>query len=167
MRESVIVAIKTGEPEITWLLHTTNDVAAAVAIDAQDGCEPWSEAMIRDFLKIGTSHSRIITVDGRVVGFCLYEFGRKRIIIHRIAIHRDYRRRGLAKRFLTLISGTLIASRRLSVDAVVRESNLPIQLTLRASGFHGAFLPGHYRRPPEGGLLFRITNPSFIHEVRA
>ena len=96
---------------------------------------PWSAGFFRQELQVACARSILAETEGRIIGYVLFWLLPGAIDIHNIAVHVDYRRRGIARVLLRKVVGE---ARRQSVIRVlleVRRSNLPAQKLYESVGF--------------------------------
>jgi [ribosomal protein S18]-alanine N-acetyltransferase len=96
---------------------------------------PWSSGFFRQELQVACARSILAEIEGQIVGYVLFWLLPGAIDIHNIAVHVDYRRRGIAR----LLLGKVVAEARnqssLRVMLEVRRSNLPAQKLYQSLGF--------------------------------
>lgn len=96
--------------------------------DSQD------EVQIGGLLDCGNVRAIVADCDGRVVGSLFFAVGRGDVGLMNMAVHPDYRRRGIARVLLSKALGKL-SSRRQFCYGYVHEDNLASQQFLKACGF--------------------------------
>ena len=129
--------------KIDWMIRA--DMPAVVAIE-QDSFEfPCTENEFLMMLRQRNCIGLVAKRDCEVQAFALYELQRHSFELLNIAVDPKYRRSGIGSYIVSKLIGKLSTTRRRSITAVVRESNLPAQLFLRAVGFRAVeVLRGHY-----------------------
>jgi ribosomal-protein-alanine N-acetyltransferase len=111
------------------------DLDEVMAIERSSFRFPWSTSFFRQELQVACARSILVEADGRIIGYVLFWLLPGAIDIHNIAVHADYRRRGIARILLGRVIGE---ARRQSITRVileVRKSNLPAQKLYEAMGF--------------------------------
>lgn len=117
----------------------------------------WQSA---DFNRCFAMESRnlgyVVELAGRLVAYAVvYACAPHALLLDNLAVLPAFRRMGLAKRVLAEIEKPNSFSRPMRMRAVVRECNLPAQLTLRAAGWRAV---GMSRQPwpdcDEDGIRF-------------
>jgi ribosomal-protein-alanine N-acetyltransferase len=76
-----------------------------------------------------------VEVEGRVVGFVLYELQKNRLRIDRMAIHPDCRRSGYGTAIITKLTDKLSQQRRQELFVDVSDRDLTTHLFLKSCGF--------------------------------
>jgi [ribosomal protein S18]-alanine N-acetyltransferase len=114
---------------------TIDDLDEVMAIERKVFSFPWSAGFFRQELQVACARSILAEIDGKIVGYVLFWVLPGAIDIHNVAVHIDYRRRGIARVLLGLV---VDEARRQSLDRVmleVRISNLPAQKLYQVMGF--------------------------------
>ncbi len=95
---------------------------------------PWSAGFFRQELQVACARSILAEADGKIIGYVLFWLLPGAIDIHNIAVHVDFRRRGIAR---VLLGRVIDQARRQSIVHVmleVRKSNLPAQKLYETMG---------------------------------
>jgi [ribosomal protein S18]-alanine N-acetyltransferase len=114
---------------------TTADLEDVMAIERASFRFPWSAGFFRQELQVACARSILAEADRKIVGYVLFWLLPGAIDIHNIAVHADYRRRGIAR---VLLGRVISEARRQTVARVmleVRKSNLPAQKLYETMGF--------------------------------
>lgn len=128
-------------PSILFRQATFNDVSAIAAVkNAVWPDEPANTSVISDALQTPTHHAHLVLVDDRVAGFvsCFVTksmSGEKRWEIDLLAVHPNYRRRGLATK---LVEAAIAIGKSHSCDlarALIQIDNIGSQRSFAHSGF--------------------------------
>lgn len=128
-----------------------SDIEAVAAIERTVFSDAWSEADIA--LHIGSAHLSLLVFveDGRVAGYLLGSHIPPEGEIYRVAVHPEYRRRGIGR---LLCEAFLARAEQCYLE--VRRSNLPARALYEALGF---VLTGerknYYKNPTEDACLYR------------
>jgi ribosomal-protein-alanine N-acetyltransferase len=119
---------------VTLAPMTTHDVEEVHAIEKDSFPSPWPRGTFLEML--GSKETRFFTAlaDGKVVGYAGIKLGRSAHILN-LAVHRDYRRRGIGSRTLIRLLGLAARHGARRVTLEVRRSNLAAQEMYRQSGF--------------------------------
>lgn len=96
---------------------------------------PWSPNFFLQELQVACARAILAEIDGRIVGYVLFWLLPGAVDIHNIAIHVDYRRRGIARLLLDKVTDEARRQSALRVLLEVRQSNLPAQKLYASSGF--------------------------------
>ncbi|MDH3444743.1 MAG: ribosomal protein S18-alanine N-acetyltransferase [Deltaproteobacteria bacterium] len=132
-------------------------MAEIMAIERTAYSYPWSERFFRQELQVECARSFLAQVDGRTVGYILFWLLTGEIDIHNIAVHPDFRRRGLGRRLLeqVVIEARSCASTRITLE--VRKSNLPAQKLYESMGFtFNGSRKNYYSDDGEDALLMAL-----------
>jgi ribosomal-protein-alanine N-acetyltransferase len=98
---------------------------------------------------------RLAVADGRVIGFFVWRAMADEREILNLAVHPDYRRRGIAATLLR----TVLAERSANWFLEVRESNAAARQLYRKLGFtEVSKRPAYYEKPPESAIVMRFLS---------
>ena len=89
----------------------------------------------RQELQVACARSILAELDGRIIGYVLFWILPGALDIHNIAVHMEYRRRGIAR---VLLRRIIEQAREQAITRVlleVRASNLPAQKLYESIGF--------------------------------
>ena len=136
-------------PKTRWMIR--RDMPEVLAIENAYPL-PWCE---EDFLSLLRQRNCIGMVaenaDEDVVGFMIYELHKSRLDVLNFAVHPAERRKGVGHALLERLKDKLTQQRRNELTFTVRESNLSMQLFLKAGGFFAEdVLRGHYDNDEDG-----------------
>jgi ribosomal-protein-alanine N-acetyltransferase len=134
------------------------DLEAVLAIERQSFTTPWSRTMFLSELA-NTKTSRLLVAragdgQGTLVGYLGYRVVIDEMHIVLVAVHPDWRRRGIARQMLeqAMDQARLAACRRATLE--VRVSNVAAQrLYFQLEFAPVGTRPGYYRRPVEDALI--------------
>ena len=96
---------------------------------------PWSMGFFRQELQVACARSILAELDGRIIGYVLFWILPGALDIHNIAVHMEYRRRGIARVLLRRIIEQAKEQTITRVLLEVRASNLPAQKLYESIGF--------------------------------
>ena len=118
--------------------------------------DPWSENSIASELENNLSYW-LVAVDGDVVtGYIGSQTVMGETDMMNIAVHPDYRRRGIAALLVECLVEELKRMQSRSLTLEVRASNLPAQNLYEKLGFFQiGTRPRYYRNPKEDALILR------------
>lgn len=136
---------------------TLADIADVMAIERTAYAYPWSERFFRQEMQAEYARSILAEIDGRIAGYILFWLLPGAIDIHNVAVHSDFRRRGLGRRLLERV--VLEARRRASsrITLEVRKSNLPAQKLYESTGFAVTGVrKGYYSDDGEDAFLMSL-----------
>jgi ribosomal-protein-alanine N-acetyltransferase len=118
---------------------------------------PWSTNFFLQELKVGCAHSLLATAGDKSVGYIIYWLLPREIDIHNLAVHPDFRRRGIGK---TLLEAVIDEARRHAVDRVtleVRKSNEAAKKLYQVLGFSAKGLrKGYYSDDGEDAVIMAL-----------
>jgi ribosomal-protein-alanine N-acetyltransferase len=118
---------------------------------------PWSPGFFRQELQVACARSILAELEGQIVGYVVYWLVPDAIDIHNIAVHVDYRRRGIAR---LLLDKVVSEARRQSVVRVmleVRQSNHAAQRLYESIGFLSTGVrKGYYSDNGEDALAMTL-----------
>lgn len=118
---------------IRWMIR--RDMPEVLAIEQQCFEFPWRDEDFIRCLRQRNCIGMICEHEERVAGFMVYELHKSRLHILNIAVHAEYRRRGVGLQMVKKLAGKLSRDRRTRILLEVRETNLNAQLFFKAMGF--------------------------------
>jgi ribosomal-protein-alanine N-acetyltransferase len=128
-----------------------------MAIEKTSYRVPWSAGFFRQEMQVACARSILAETEGRIVGYVLYWLLPGAVDIHNLAVHTDYRRRGLGR---SLLNRVVAEARRQSIARVVlevRRSNLPAQKLYKSTGFRvSGVRKGYYSDNDEDALAMTL-----------
>ena len=139
---------------------TIDDLDEVMAIERSAFDFPWSSGFFRQELQVACARSILAEIDGKIVGYVLFWVLPGAIDVHNIAVHQDYRRRGIARELLELVTDE---ARRQSLSRVlleVRISNTAAQKLYLAMGFLATGIRKRYYSDSEDAVAMTLEiNP--------
>ena len=146
-----------SEDDLRFRPMTTADMDELMVIERTSYRFPWSMGFFLQELQVACARSILAEADGRIIGYVLYWLLPGVIDIHNIAVHVDFRRRGVGR---VLLKKVLAEARRQSTARVtleVRKSNLPAQKLYESIGFRStAIRKGYYSDDGEDALAMTL-----------
>jgi [ribosomal protein S18]-alanine N-acetyltransferase len=140
--------------QLRWM--SPNDMPEVMTIERACFEFPWSEIEFLHSLQIQSTVCVVAELDGRVVGFMVYELSRKQIQLLNFATAPAYRRRGVGAKMAARLLGKLAIKDRTRISLEVRETNLTAQLFFRSLGFLATkILHNYYDDTPEDAYLMQ------------
>jgi len=132
-------------------------MAEIMAIERTAYAYPWSERFFRQEMQVECARSLLAEIDGRIAGYILFWLLPGEIDIHNIAVHGDFRRRGLGRSLLGNVINEA-RSRALSrVTLEVRKSNTVAQKLYESLGFSvSGIRKGYYSDDGEDAYLMAL-----------
>jgi ribosomal-protein-alanine N-acetyltransferase len=128
-----------------------------MAIERTAYAYPWSERFFRQEMQVECARSFLAEIEGRIAGYILFWLLPGAIDIHNIAVHSDFRRRGLGRRLLeqVVLEARGRASSRITLE--VRKSNLSAQKLYESMGFAVTGVrKGYYSDDGEDAFLMAL-----------
>jgi ribosomal-protein-alanine N-acetyltransferase len=136
---------------------TTADLDEVMAIERTAFPFPWSAGFFRQELQVACARSILAEADGKILAYVLFWLLPGAIDIHNIAVHVDFRRRGIAR---VLLGKVVDEAQRQSITRVmleVRRSNLPARQLYEAMGFSATGVrKGYYSDNGEDALAMTL-----------
>ena len=140
---------------------TGDDLALLVRLESQlfPG-EPWSEAALRGHLSAEHTGTFLLTLDGAPGGYLLAGFSPPEGELYRIAVAKEFRRRGYGRLLLDAFLSDAGARGAESLYLEVRESNAAAVALYLSAGFRPiARRENYYRNPCEAALILTRNRP--------
>jgi ribosomal-protein-alanine N-acetyltransferase len=135
----------------------SSDIPAVLEIERGSFVKPWTEDEFKKVLAHNNCVGIVAEAGKQVTGFVIYEMFRSKFRLLNVAVHPGHRRKGYGTAMLAQIAGKLEMGRQESVVGEVCESNLPVQLFLRHSGFRAVEIQhGYFKDKDEDGYLFEL-----------
>ena len=129
---------------IRWMIR--RDVADVLAIETASftvgTC--WTEQDLISSLRDRDTIGMVCEVASEVVGFVVCKLLKKQIEVLNMAVHPAWRRRGVGRVIIDKLVSKLSSHRRRSILIPVRESNLDMQLFLKALYFNAVNVKRRY-----------------------
>ncbi|MFW6161459.1 MAG: ribosomal protein S18-alanine N-acetyltransferase [Planctomycetota bacterium] len=135
------------------------DLDAVAAIESQAFGSPWRRGSYGRAITTSPRQFVVAEMDGELVGYAGFWVEQRKAHVAKVAVHPDYRRRGIAQ---ALLEHLLDAVRRLGLGYAyleVRKSNQGAQELYRRLGFHFERVqPKAYPDNGEDALIFARDN---------
>ncbi len=141
---------------------TIDDLNEVMVIERSAFDFPWSAGFFRQELQVACARSILAEIDGKIVGYVLFWVLPGAIDIHNVAVHHDYRRRGIARELLGLVTDE---ARRQSLSRVlleVRRSNVPAQKLYQAMGFLATGIRKRYYSDNEDAVAMTLEIDAIV-----
>lgn len=130
------------------------DIDSVHQIECLSFRTPWSRWSLASELKNEVAHYRVLTVDDTVVAFCGMWVMFDEAHITNIAVHPDFRGRGLGKKLMLETMRAAISFGASSMTLEVRQSNVVAQRMYAEFGFEKqGQRRGYYSDTGEDALL--------------
>ena len=118
--------------------------------------DPWSEKSIGSELENKLSYWLVAMEGGRVAGYVGSQTVLDETDMMNIAVHPDYRRKGIAEALVTALIARLKEQGSTSLMLEVRASNKPARKLYEKMGFvQVGRRPNYYRNPKEDAYILR------------
>lgn len=118
--------------------------------------DPWSEKSIASELSNKLALWLVAEEDGRVAGYIGSQSVPDESDMMNVAVHPDYRRRGIAEALVVALCDALREQGSVSLTLEVRASNEPAKALYQKLGFEQVGRrPNYYRNPKEDALILR------------
>ncbi len=129
---------------IRWMIR--RDLPKVLEIEHHSYEFPWSEKQFLAALRRSRCVGIVVEGEaGEIIGFALYELHRHSLEIIDLAIHPNYRRRGIGTELVDYLKQKMVRQGRERINVFVSEDSLPAQLFLKRAGLRATeVLPGYY-----------------------
>lgn len=132
-----------------WLIR--HDMPTVLEIERLSFDNPWDEADFVRCLRQRTMIGMVAEHEERVVGFMIYELHRRTLVLIDLAVHPDFRRRGVGRQLIGRLLSKLSHQRRNRLSVIVSDHNLPAHLFFRAIGMRASDIVRDYFEDAESG----------------
>ncbi len=119
--------------QVRWMIR--RDMADVLKIEQESFEFPWNEEDFLCCLRQRNCIGMVAELEGRVIGFMIYELFQDRMHVMSFAVSAQYRRSGIGTQMIEKLINKLSQQRRTSITLEVRETNLPAQLFFQKQGF--------------------------------
>ncbi|HXQ37502.1 MAG TPA: ribosomal protein S18-alanine N-acetyltransferase, partial [Anaerolineales bacterium] len=136
---------------------TTADLDEVMIIERTSFRFPWSTGFFLQELQVACARSILAEIDGRIVGYVLFWMLPGALDIHNIAVHVDFRRRGIARVLLGQVVSEAKRQSNVRVMLEVRRSNIQAQKLYESLGFVATGIrKGYYSDDGEDALAMTL-----------
>jgi [ribosomal protein S18]-alanine N-acetyltransferase len=136
---------------------TTADLDEVMVIERTSFRFPWSTGFFLQELQVACARSILAEIDGRIVGYVLFWMLPGALDIHNIAVHVDFRRRGIARVLLGQVVSEAKRQSNVRVMLEVRRSNIQAQKLYESLGFVATGIrKGYYSDDGEDALAMTL-----------
>jgi ribosomal-protein-alanine N-acetyltransferase len=143
--------------DIEFRPMTMSDIDDVMVIERTSYRFPWSTGFFLQELQVACARSILVELHGRIVGYVLYWLLPGALDIHNIAVHVDFRRRGIARLLLGHVLSQAKAQSMTRVMLEVRKSNLAAQKLYETFGFSTTGVrKGYYSDDGEDALAMTL-----------
>jgi ribosomal-protein-alanine N-acetyltransferase len=119
--------------QIRWMIK--RDMPEVLAIEQASFDIPWTEEDFLNALRQRNCIGMVAESNDCLVGFVIYELQKHQFMLLNLAVHPQYRRRGVGRQLVERLISKLSQHRRDKITLEVRERNLTAQLFFKALGF--------------------------------
>ena len=134
-----------------------DDLDEVMAIESVSFRHPWSSRFFLEELQAPCARSMLAQVNGKIVGYVLFWLLPEEVDIHNIAVHTEFRRRGLGQALLKEVVEQARRRNSSRVTLEVRVSNIPAQKLYESVGFISKGLrKGYYSDDGEDALIMAL-----------
>lgn len=136
---------------------TSDDIDHVMVIERTSYRFPWSLGFFLQELRVACARSILAEIDGRIIGYVLYWLLPGTVDVHNIAVHVDYRRRGLGRTLLNEVIAQAKGHSAQRMTLEVRKSNLVAQKLYESMGFFtSGTRKGYYSDDGEDALAMTL-----------
>lgn len=149
----------TAEREIAFRPMELSDLPQIEVVENSSFSAPWPrQAFYNELIHNQFARYTVITVEGKVVGYCGCWLILDEAHITNIAIHPDYRGQGLGEAILTYVMALAKTLGANKMTLEVRVSNLVAQSLYEKLGFERSGIrPGYYTDNQEDAIIMWVT----------
>lgn len=116
-----------------WMLPC--DIAEVSEIERFSGSKGWSEADFATQIRRRNCVGMVAEMNGKIVGFVVYELAKTRIVLLNIGTHIQNRCNHIGQQMVEKLIAKLSLDRRNRICCEIHEKNLTAQLFFRSLGF--------------------------------
>lgn len=133
------------------------DLDEVMAIERTAFRYPWSSRFFLEELQVPCARSFLAEINGKIVGYVLFWLLPEEVDIHNIAVHSDFRRRGIGQALLQRVLEQARDRKSSRVTLEVRISNTVAQSLYQSVGFVAKGLrKGYYSDDGEDALIMTL-----------
>ena len=148
------------EEGIRFRPMTTADMDEIMVIERSSYRFPWSQGFFLQELQVACARSILAEVDGKIIGYVLFWLLPGTIDVQNVAVHVNFRRRGVARLLLSRVLGHAREQLINRVTLEVRKSNLPAQKLYESMGFIATGVrKGYYSDDGEDAVAMTLELP--------
>ncbi len=134
-----------------------DDLDEVMAIESASFRHPWSSRFFLEELQAPCARSILVQAGSKIVGYVLFWLLPEEVDIHNIAVHSEFRRRGLGQALLKQVVEQARSRDSSRVTLEVRVSNIPAQKLYESVGFVTKGLrKGYYSDDGEDALIMAL-----------
>jgi ribosomal-protein-alanine N-acetyltransferase len=114
---------------------TSGDLEQVMAIERTAFAYPWSGRFFQQELEVECARSVVAEFNGQIVGYVLFWLLPDEVDIHNIAVHSDFRRKGIGGALLDQVIARAQRRSSIRVTLEVRVSNSAARKLYERTGF--------------------------------
>lgn len=157
MRDNMGNAGTDPEGEVHIRVMECEDIPQAAAMEQEYFGEPWSEQGFREALETPCALFLAAVLGEQLIGYCGVYLSMDEGEITNVAVHRDYRCRGIGRRLLEELRRRTLQLHVHTLFLEVRVSNESAIRLYKSYGFQEAGLRRNfYRNPVEDAKLMKL-----------
>jgi len=123
-----------NEP-VTFRAMTLADIDSVMAIERSSFTYPWSLRFFLQEFQTQCSRAVVAEIRGKIAGYVLFWLLPDAVDVHNIAVHTEFRRRGIGRALLQQVVSQARERGSVRVTLEVRRSNFPAQRLYDSLGF--------------------------------
>lgn len=141
--------------QIRWMIR--RDMVDVLRIERDSFDFHWTEEDFLACLRQRNCIGMVAELEGRVVGFMIYELHKTQLRILNFAVAPLFRRKGVGAQMIEKLINKLSQQRRQEIVLEVRETNLSAQLFFQQQGFRATcVLRNHYEDSSEDAYVMQF-----------
>ena len=147
---------------IRWMIRS--DMTTVLEIEKLSFDYPWREkdfdAILKERNTIGVviQDTRLSDTNTTPLGFVIYQFYKQFIEIVDLAVHPNYRHKGVGSHLINKLKDKLSPQRRNRLVAMIGDKNLDGHLFFKNCGFRAVdIVKHHYTNPPQDAYCFKYN----------
>lgn len=150
------LAVEQIKGHIRWMIR--RDMPEVLEIENHSFEMPWNEEDFLKYLRQRSCIGMVIEVENKIIGYMIYELHKTKLHILNFAVHNRWRERGIGTQLINKLKSKLSAHRRTTIDFHIRETNLDMQLFLKAMNFQAINVRRqYYDDTNEDAYIFRYV----------
>lgn len=144
------------QPHLRWMIK--RDLPEVVNIERDSYPSPWLEADFLHELARRDCIGLVAELGDYIIGYAVYEFRKHRYVLTNVAVHPDYRRRGVATALINRLKAKMSTTQKPKISVDLRESNLAAQLLFKSAGFSAIkIIRGYYEDTDEDAYYMEFN----------
>jgi [ribosomal protein S18]-alanine N-acetyltransferase len=153
--------------QIVILPMDYSHVMPCLEIEHESFPHPWPYEAFCDAVRDMRQRGSVLILNRKLVGYCIVEISSTSHQIVNLAVHPEYRRRGIARRLVTQRLGLLGSKPFMSMFATVGERNLAAQLFFKSMGFLYVNTIKEFFNTPDDAYVLQYRNGDCRERIEA